>query len=182
MGPVTLLPVRHDGWTIDDLDNLPDDGLRYELVDGTLLVSPPPTVGHNSAAFELGVLLKSALDDSWRVVPAPGVVVDRRNYREPDLVVLRRVALTASRASAHDVLLAVEVMSPSSITNDRLVKPALYARAGIPHYWRLERETEPVLITHALDGDAYRETARFLDDVVIGEPARLRFRLAELFA
>lgn len=114
MKPVTLLPVRHEGWTISDLDDLPDDGLRYELPAG-------------------------------------------------------------------DVLLAVEVMSPSSVTDDRLTKPAQYARAGIGHYWRLERQDQPVLVTHELAGEAYRETGRFTDQVAIERPARLRFGLGELF-
>lgn len=191
MEPVTTLTSHHDGWTVDDLFDLPDDGMRYELVDGALLVSPPATLGHNSAGFELGKLLDAALDDSWRVVPAPGVVLDesRRNYREPDLVVVRRSAMGAWLATAADVLLAVEVMSPSSVTDDRLTKPAQYARAGIADYWRLERGAAPasgaaatgrVLITHQLEGDVYRETGRYTDDVAIDEPVRLRFRLAQL--
>jgi len=182
MKPVTLLPVRRDGWTIEDLDTLPDDGLRYELVDGSLHVSPPATVGHNSAAFRLGVLLDKVLDDSWLVVPAPGVALDPRNYREPDLVIVRREALDVLLARAQDVLLAVEIMSPSSITDDRMTKPAQYARAGIPHFWRLERQAEPVLVTHELTGDVYCETGRFIDEVVIDRPVSLRFRLDVLLA
>ena len=118
MEPVTLLPVRHAGWTISDLDDLPDDGLHYELVDGSLHVSPPASVGYNFAAFRLAVLLDLALDDAWVVVPAPGVVLDQRNYLEPDLVVVYRAALSARLAPAGDVLLAVEVMSKSSVTDD----------------------------------------------------------------
>ena len=75
MKPVTLLPVRHEGWTIFDLDDLPDDGLRYELVDGSLHVSPPASVGHNFAAFRLAVLLDLALDDAWVVLPLQTPVV-----------------------------------------------------------------------------------------------------------
>lgn len=182
MEPVTPLPVRHDGWTIEDLDDFPSDGMRYELVDGSLLVSPPAIVRHYSAAFELGVLLKAALDDTWRIAPGAGVALDRRNYREPDLVVVRRQALEAQLAEPPDVLLVVEIMSASSVTDDRLTKPAQYARAGIAHYWRLELQASPVLITHELAGDVYRETGRFTDDVVITEPVALRFQLNALLA
>lgn len=182
MSPVTTLPAHREGWTVDDLDDVPDDGMRYELVDGALLVSPPATVGHNSAAFELGVLLRAALGDDWRIVPAPGVVLDRRNYREPDLVVLRRQALESRLAAASDVLLAVEVMSPSSVTDDRLVKPAQYAAAGIAHYWRLERGAAPVLVTHELEGGVHRESGRFTDEVVVDSPVALRFRLGALLS
>lgn len=83
-------------------------------------------------------------------------------------------------ASPQDVLLAVEVMSPSSMTNDRLVKPAQYARAGIAHYWRLERQDVPVLVTHELQGDAYQEVGRFIDEAAIHTPGSADFRLGDL--
>jgi Uma2 family endonuclease len=79
----------------------------------------------------------------------------------------------------HDVLLAVEVMSPTSVRTDRLAKPAQYAQAGIPSFWRLELDPL-VLVVHALDGDVYRETGRFTEDVVVEEPVRLRFRVPGL--
>jgi Uma2 family endonuclease len=78
------------------------------------------------------------------------------------------------------VLLAVEVMSPSSVSNDRVSKPAQYAAAGIPHFWRLE--PGPVLCTYALAGSVYRETGRFTGDVLLEEPVPLRFDLAALLA
>lgn len=61
----------------------------------------------------------------------------------------------------------------------RLVKPNQYAAAGIAYFWRFE-PVEAVLITHALDGDVYRETGRFTDDVAIDDPAVLRFRVRDL--
>lgn len=105
-----------------------------------------------------------------------------RNFREPDLVVFRRRALTNSFADAEtgDVLLVVEFMSPSSVTDDRVTKPAQYARAGIPHSWRLKQKGPPVLITGVRDGGGYRETGRFVDQVEITEPAHLSFRLRDL--
>jgi Uma2 family endonuclease len=180
MEPVTLLPFRPDGWTIEDLDDLPDDDLRYELVDGSLHVSPPPPNPHNVVANRLSFLLYAALDDSWQIV-APGAVrFDDRNYRSPDLLVVKREGATTAHARPQDVLLVVEVMSPRSISTDRLTKPAQYAHAGIPHFWRLERDPEPVLMTYALAGEVYRETGRFTDQVVINDPVELRFTLSAL--
>ena len=66
-----------------------------------------------------------------------------------------------------------------SVTEDRLVKPAHYARAGIPHYWRFEPEG-PLLLTYALRGDVYVEIGRFDDLVEITDPVVLTFRLADL--
>ncbi len=105
-----------------------------------------------------------------------------RNYREPKLVVFRRRALTKNLAdvTAGDVLLVVEFMSPSSVTDARVTKPAQYARAGIPHSWRLEQKGPPVLITGVLDDDTYGETGRFTDQVEIEDPVRLSFRLRDL--
>jgi hypothetical protein len=74
--------------------------------------------------------------------------------------------------------LAVEVMSPGSVTEDRITKPAVYARAGIPHYWRLESgdEGELALYVYRLAGDVHTEAACFRGDdrVEIDEPLRLR--------
>ena len=179
MSSVTILPVRDDGWTVDDLDLLPEDGLRYELVDGTLRVSPPPPTPHNLTATELVVRLFAAVGPAWRVTAPGSVRLDVRNRREPDILVLRREVAHLQHTPPGDVLLAVEVMSPSSVTDDRLVKPAQYARAGIPHYWRLE-PAAPVLITYALEGDTYRETGRYSDEVALDDPVVLRFRLADL--
>ena len=175
--PSWLRPTSHDGWTARDLDELPDELRRVELVEGALHVSPPATNPHNIAATALAARLIVGVDAKW-VVSAPGSVqLDARNVREPDVLVLLRTGSHAKHAHPSDVLLAVEVMSPSSVTEDRLVKPAHYARAGIPHYWRLE---DSVLVTHALSGDLYVETGRFDDLVETTDPVALTFRLADL--
>lgn len=186
MEPMTIARPTHDGgWTIADLESLPEDGLRYELLDGMLLVSPPAVFGHYPSAFELGVLLRPLLGPEWRIAPGgPGVDLSPGNYREPDLVVARREAMSKKFADSADVLLVVEFMSPSSVTDDRVAKPAQYARAGIAHYWRVEQvpRTAPVMVTYVLDGSDYRETGRFTDEVRIDDPVRLRFRLPDLLS
>jgi Uma2 family endonuclease len=181
MEPMTIQPLDWDGYTIADLEAMPDDddGLHYELDDGCLVVSPSPPNSHNIAATHLAYLILSELGGDWRVAAAGAVLFDARNYREPDLVVIRREGARTAYADPSDVLLAVEVMSPSSIRRDRLVKPAQYAAAGIKHFWRLE-PVDRVLVTYVLEGKTYRETGRFLDEVVIDEPVGLRFRLADL--
>ncbi len=179
MTAMTTLPFRLDGWTVADLYDLPDDGMRYELVDGALVVSPPPVLRHDHVVAQLVVLLNGVLEQPWVVVAGGGLRFDDRNYREPDLQVVRRAALAQELAAPGDVLLAVEVMSPTSVSTDRVTKPAQYAAAGLPHYWRVELR-EPVLVTHALDGDAYRETGRFTGQVVVQQPVPLRFPLAQL--
>ncbi len=172
--------AKPGGWTVDDLYDLPE-GPRYELVDGCLEVSPPEGVGNSWAALQVVQLLQALLPPEWVALPGPGVGFDRHNYRIPDAVVIRRSLLDtgADIIRPDDVLMAVEVMSPSSVTRDRITKPGQYAAVGIPHYWRLEPKM-PVLVTYTLDGSSYRETGRFTDAVEIDEPVRLRFPLSDL--
>ncbi len=179
MGTVIALPLDMDGYTMEDLEALPDDGLRYELDDGCLVVSPPPPNAHNMAATELAYLILSGYGSQFRVAADGALLFDSRNYRQPDLLMIWREGAVPAYAGPGDVVLALEVMSPSSVRRDRLVKPAQYAAAGIPHFWRLE-PLDRVLVTYTLDGSVYRETGRFTDEVVIDEPVALRFRLAQL--
>ena len=178
MGVMEPLVVPYDGWTVDDL---PDDDVfrSSELVDGALLVNPPPSLRHQEVATALMVLLRRRLPAHWRVVVEAGVHFDRRNYRKPDVVVYDVAASARDRIEPQDVRLAVEVMSPGSVSTDRVAKPAQYAAAGISHFWRLELDPL-VLVVHVLAGDVYREVARFDDLVVLEEPVALSFRLATL--
>ena len=176
MSVVQTLHVPPDGWTVDEV---PEIEGRWELVDGVLLVPPPEAPRNSRAEFRLGGLLTPALDDGWEVLIGGGLYFDRRNHRMPDLLVCRSTAVDAGRIRAADVLLAVEVMSPSSVSTDRVTKPAQYAAAGIPHFWRLEPTTR-LLVTSELAGDVYREASRFDDRVAVREPVALTFRLGDL--
>lgn len=179
MTPVTTLPFRPDGWTVDDLDDLPDDCYRYELIDGALLVSPPPELPHQYLTGQLVALLSAQLPEPYRAAPAPGLYFDARNYRIPDVVVFRRERLAGGRLGPTDVLLAVEVVSPGSVRMDRVAKPAQYAAGGIPHLWRVE--LQPLeLVTSELRGAVYRQTGRYDADVHVASPVPLRFRLPDL--
>ncbi|MFP5220625.1 MAG: Uma2 family endonuclease [Actinomycetes bacterium] len=181
MAVMTSLHVPEGGWTVDDLPELfPESDVRFELVDGALVVVPPEAPRNGRVASRLLVLLVPLLDDGWDVLLGNGVHFDLRNYREPDLFVCRSEAVDAGRVSARDVLLAVEVMSPSSVATDRVAKPAQYAAAGIPHYWRIEPDPR-LLITHELADGAYRESGRFDDRVEVERPVPMQCRLTDLF-
>jgi hypothetical protein len=71
MTTMTVIPREAAEWTVDDLDRLPDDGPRYELLDGILLVSPAPARLHQRAAFNLGVLLHRVCPAGLEIVAAP---------------------------------------------------------------------------------------------------------------
>lgn len=143
--PVDL--ARH--WTLADLETLPDDGLRYELVDGNLVVTPP-TQRHTWWATGLATQLRAAATPGWLVVTELRLPLEE-DLRIPDVVVHRWPLRhpTADRANPlgpRDVGLLVEVVSPRTRKTDRFTKPGEYAAAGVPIYWRLE--TDPVLVLH----------------------------------
>jgi Uma2 family endonuclease len=180
IGFLDPLVVPHDGWTVD---TLPDTEWHYELVDGCLLVTPPPHFRHVVIANELCQLLGRLLPREWGAAADPGLYVDLLNYREPDLVVYRRAAIAKGRLEPGDVLLAVEVMGPSSVATDRVAKPAQYAAAGISHFWRIEQDPL-TLFAYVLEGSAdagtYRLTGAFTDEVTVTEPVPATFRLSDL--
>jgi Uma2 family endonuclease len=149
-------------WTAEDLLALPDDIQRYEIVDGSLLVSPPPSSGHQRAASRLHAVLAAALPPDREALEGIGVQA-QGSVLVPDLAVVRAAAVRTDPRplDAADVFLVVEITSPSSLTADRVAKPALYAGAGIPAYWRVELSGSgtPLVALHRLTGDVYREEA-----------------------
>ena len=137
-------PSRY--WTFEDLAGLPDDGSRHEIIDGSLLVSPPPTVRHQVVAHHVARVLEDAASSGQRVVPAAGVLVqngDAATYLVPDVLLVSAAALAADAKvlDPDDVLLAVEVVSPSTVTRDTVTKRTVYARLGIANYWLVDAAT-----------------------------------------
>lgn len=148
-------------WTVDDLQELPDDGRRYELVDGGLRVSPSPAWRHNAIASRLARQLDAHCPSQLAVVAPGGGVLVPRGYLIPDLAVVE-AALADSASHAADpsqVLLVVEVASPSSGVDDVREKTDLYAEAGIASYWRVELEPSPRIVVQELRDGRYVEVA-----------------------
>src|SRR6266480_12253 len=111
---------------------MPDDGRRYELIDGELLVTPAPGWAHQEAAITLTELLRSACPRDLRVLIAPFAVrPDLHNELQPDVLVARFADLTLKNLPKPPVL-AVEVASPSSRLTDANLKGAVYSRTHWP--------------------------------------------------
>lgn len=158
---MTTAPIfaQGDPWTIDDLERLPDD-VHLQILDGSLLVSPSPTSLHQRAAHQLADQLLERMPAELDVQLAPGVQV-KVSYLEPDVAVVRTAVAdrNVKRFQADDVLLVVEVISPSNAGLDRREKPVRYAEAGIPHFWRVEIEGDrsPYVVRYGLVGGEYVE-------------------------
>jgi len=149
-------------WTVEELLELPDSDERYELLEGSLIVVPPPAVRHQVVSFRLARILEDASPEELMVVEAVGVRLPEESMFMPDVLVAERQAALDNSSGILDpavVSLVVEIVSPGSRTKDRLVKPALYARARIPCFWRVEADEGPSVATHVLTGGIYREVA-----------------------
>lgn len=174
-----------DGWTTDDLDALPDDGVRRELLDGVLLVSPSPSIAHQIVAGRLMVALEATCPDHFQVSQANDVQVSARRLFVPDVLVVTDEAATrrpTGKLAAAEVVLAVEIVSPSSQSMDRVMKPALYAKAGIPFYWLVETDGGLTVHTYKLEfeDEVYRPSGTFTETIKIDEPWRIDIPLARL--
>ncbi|WP_203416896.1 Uma2 family endonuclease [Jiangella ureilytica] len=142
-----------------DLEDFPDDGLRYELVDGTLLVSPSPRPIHQEALLELAVLLRAAATPSMKVYIAPlDWQPNDTTSLEPDVLVLRRDHVGERRITA-PLTLAVEVLSPSTRRYDAVLKTSVYAEHGVESYWLVD-PVEPSILAYELKDGAYVEVGR----------------------
>lgn len=151
MRRMTTIPVD-DWFTADDLDTLPDDGNRYELLDGELLVTPSPRVRHQAVSFELGVLLRQALPAGLRVLAAPmDVRFGPKRQVQPDLLVIRAEGLDAVRVESVP-LLVVEVLSPGTRARDQVTKRRAYEQEGVGSYWLVDPERPALTVLELQDG------------------------------
>jgi len=165
------LAERAGRWTLADLVDLPE-GNRYEVIDGNLIVSPPPTPWHQMVGTALLVQLVSQCPSAWRAIYETYLDYGG-DGRVPDLLVVRADALLDRRQLAYSpdaVGLVVEIVSPSSRRTDRLAKPAEYAEAGIPVMWRVELEPEVVVHPFRLVSGAWLPEERVVDRGPIAVP------------
>lgn len=134
------MPHLEHEWTVAERDALPDDGNRYEVIDGELFVTPAPTYRHQDAILELATLLRPYLDREpvghLTISPAD-IRFSKHRGVQPDLFVAPLVNGGRPRdwTDVRHLVLAVEVLSPSSVRADRIVKRAMYRDQGVEEYW-----------------------------------------------
>jgi Uma2 family endonuclease len=137
------------GWTVDMLETLPDDGKRYEIVDGELFVTPSPNVAHQRVVGAMYVHLRAYVEGVrvGEVLLSPADVRSGgRTSVQPDVFVVKGSVRLGARdwPEVNDLLLAVEVVSPGSARADRGAKRGLYQRTRVGEYWIVDIDSRLV--------------------------------------
>ncbi len=145
--------------TEDDLARMPDDGHRYELIDGVLIVSPSPRLSHQVCVGNLHLLLHAAKAPGDTVLMAPfDVRLSALTVVIPDLLVARTAAFTPARLETAP-LLVVEVRSPSTRLFDLGTKRLAYEGAGVPAYWIVDPDAPSLTVLRLHDGHYIEEAS-----------------------
>lgn len=154
-------------FTVHDLEAMPDDGRRYELIDGMLLVTPAPGWSHQEMSLTLYTELRRECPSRLRVLAAPFAVrTSLTNEVQPDVLVARYDDLTEANLPVPPVL-AAEALSRSTQLNDRHTKKAHYERLGVASYWLLDPVQPGGLEVYELDEHGrYQLTAAVSGDEV----------------
>ena len=137
-----VMPLPMPRLTIDMLDDFPEDGTRYELLEGMLLVTPAPNFAHQVVATRLTTALVAAVRGSGAEVVSVGAI-QRGKYTQlqPDVLVCPPgVRPSLNWRDIRGWWLAAEVLSPSSRLYDREVKRAAYLSLGVEEYWVVNPE------------------------------------------
>lgn len=184
-----LAHVPHGLLRLEQWDALElDPTRRWELSEGTLIMSPRPHPKHQRISRRLTRLLEDHLPTGLEAVPEIEVTTSASfppSVRDPDIVVVRDhvFAERSARVPAADVVLVVEIVSPGSRGTDHVMKLHEYAKAGIDNYWIIDpdAETHDCFFAHRLDGESYQRVPAVNGDWVrISEPTEMEFTLEML--
>jgi Uma2 family endonuclease len=168
--------------TLQEYLQLGETEERTELVEGRVIVAASPNLKHGEAMGELYWQLRQQLPREYIVVQDNDIDMEFSppdkpgSSRRPDLYILPRSTRDRVRSEgrltrASELLVVVEIVSPSSRRTDRVIKLDEYARAGIPHYWIIDI-TEPVsmLVCHQAGPFGYRDSGEITGKYEIREP------------
>jgi len=152
MTAMPVVPHEFREWTVDDLERIPDDGLQYELLDGMLLVSPSPAALHQWVSGRLFRILTAGCPAGLKVFFAPlDWQPDPLTSFQPDLLVVRDEDVDIKNIT-RPLVLAVEVLSPSTGRKDLLLKRSKYEDSGVRHYWIVDPDAPSITALELVDG------------------------------
>lgn len=176
------MPITAPRYTVHDLDAFPDDGNRYELLDGMLLVTPLAANAHQVISTRLTSLLWNAVGRTEEAfVVGPGAIRRAPSlHLEPDILVYpSRFSPGTKWDDITEHWLAVEILSRSSRMYDREFKRDAYLALGVPEVWLVDATAKSVEVNRVGFDETARDTLRWrvptLDRIVAID-------LAEVFA
>ena len=177
--------VQEQEWTADRALALPNDGNRYEVLDGELFVTPSPTWGHQSGLEAILPSLRAYVKAhrlGWTRWSPADIVFSPRRLVQPDLFVVpaRDVGPPQSWTDVKSLLLAIEVLSPSTARADRHRKRVIYQSEGVPEYWIIDGDARLIERWRPLD-----ERPEILSGELVWQPRAdlppFRLALQDLF-
>ena len=153
-------PGRDRLLTYADYAALPDDGHRYQLLEGELVMTPSPRAWHQQVSYQLEFKLLAHVQehDLGQMFHAPlDVTLDDHNVVQPDIFFIskERAGILQDGRILGAPDLCVEILSPGTVRLDRVRKLELYARFDVTHYWIVDLEARTIE-EYALSGDVYR--------------------------
>ena len=175
--------------TYDDYCQIPDDGNRYEVIDGVLHMSPSPIVRHQRVIFKLSLVLGGWVErsKSGEVLFAPmDVVLSEHDVVQPDILFVsnERVSIVKEKNIQGAPDLLIEILSEGNRRHDEMTKRKLYESFGVPEYWIVDPVLETIKVYRMNDGAYTRAAEWSLEaDDVITSPLLPGFecRLADVF-
>lgn len=173
--------------TYDVYAEMPDDGMRYEIIDGKLeALSPGPSFDHQSISGELEYLLQQGCKSDYVILHAPlDVIFSQTVVLQPDVIMIHRSRLyiVTKRGIEGPPDLVIEIVSPGSRKRDKVVKAKKYAEYGVAEYWIVDPEAK-TLEQFRLAGGNYYESCNLFegDEQVTSEKLPcVSFKLSDIF-
>ncbi len=171
--------IVSNAFTVDDLEAMPDDGRRYELIGGAIVMTPAPEPVHQRVQLGLARRIQDACPPGHEVFISP-IDFDLAGGQrvEPDIIVVPHGSVGEKRL-AGPALLVVEIVSPGSRVNDLVTKRDVYAEAGVPAYWIVDPRRGHLLALR-LAGRTYEPYADSLGPVTLDWPVPVSFSVGDL--
>ncbi len=168
--------------TYEDYADLPNDGNRYEILEGELAVTPAPNPKHQTASGNLFFLLTQHIreKDLGKLFHAPiDLILESTSVLQPDLVFVSKNSqnIITDRAVEGAPDLVIEILSPSTSRSDRVTKAQIYARHKVPAYWIVDPDQETVEV-YLLNVDSYRLAVTLQGETPLPVPPFSEFKFA----
>jgi Uma2 family endonuclease len=173
---------RQGEWTYEHWLNFPEDGWKYEIIDGVLHMSPPPAINHQRSSGELfrRIANYAKVNDLGEVLEAPcGVRIPGQSVPvEPDILFVKkeRLDIIGKQYVEGAPDLIIEILSPSNASYDRETKFKIYQDAGVPEYWLVDYEAKTVEVFTLIEG-VYTLAGKYTGDDVVSSTQLAGFKV-----